>query len=101
VSTAQLAALRESLGAWQSGECNSRTFVSDWREQSALLHSLPDKYATVFNNLLLRVESSALFTEESCSFSAKELADSLAVWLAKATAQLEKATAEKEKATQP
>jgi hypothetical protein len=36
-----------------------------------------------------RMESSALFTEESCSFSQTELIDSLSIWMDKAQRLLE------------
>ncbi|MFS2053286.1 hypothetical protein ACEN8K_31020 [Variovorax sp. CT11-76] len=39
-------------------------------------------------NLLDRLESSALFSEESCSFSQKDLLDNLSLWVDKARAQL-------------
>jgi len=42
--------------------------------------------------LLDRLESSALFTEESCSFSQTDLLDSLAMVLDKAQAQLDTPT---------
>ena len=43
----------------------------------------------MLSDLLDSLESSALFTEESCSFSQRELHDSLGLWLDKARAQLE------------
>ena len=44
---------------------------------------LPEKYSVALENVLSRVESSSLFTEESCSFSKKDLANALKVWLEK------------------
>ncbi len=44
--------------------------------------------ARCFLNLLDRLESSALFSEESCSFSQKDLLDNLSLWVDKARAQL-------------
>jgi hypothetical protein len=41
------------------------------------LQALPPRYGEVLLNLLDRLESSALFTEESCSFSQKDLLDNL------------------------
>jgi hypothetical protein len=40
--------------------------------------------------LLDRLESSALFSEESCSFSHGDLLDSLALWMDKAELRLTK-----------
>jgi len=58
------------------------------RAQEALLHALPARYREVWLDLLDRLESSALFSEESCSFSQTDLFDSLALWLDKAEQQL-------------
>ena len=46
--------------------------------------------ATALQQLLDRLESSALFSEESCSFSQKELLDSLQLWMDKAQTLLDK-----------
>ena len=40
-------------------------------------------------NLLDRLESSALFTDESCSFSQSDLLDSLQLWANKAQQSLD------------
>jgi hypothetical protein len=42
----------------------------------------------VLLNLLDRLESSALFSEESCSFSQKDLVASLQMWVEKARGSL-------------
>lgn len=60
------------------------------RAATALLQALPARYGEVLLNLLDRLESSALFTEESCSFSQKDLTDNLLMWADKAQAQLDK-----------
>ena len=44
--------------------------------------------ATVLHDLLDRLESSALFSEESCSFSQRDLLDNLQTWIDKARGQL-------------
>jgi len=66
--------------------------VADWsaqaRGQQTLLDALPPRYGEVLLGLLDRLESSALFAEESCSFSQVDLFDSLQMWLDKARAQL-------------
>ncbi|MEA3394109.1 MAG: hypothetical protein U9R55_05705 [Pseudomonadota bacterium] len=60
--------------------------------QAARAHTvelnLPPRYADVLHQLLDRLESSALFAEESCSFSQQDLLDSLQLWLDKASQQL-------------
>jgi hypothetical protein len=59
------------------------------RGQQALLQALPARYAEVLHGLLDRLESSALFSEESCSFSQKDLIASLQLWLDKARTTLD------------
>ena len=58
------------------------------RQQTALLAALPPRYSDVLLNLLDRLESSALFSEESCSFSQKDLVANLTMWVEKAQATL-------------
>ena len=80
--------LRQALADLRSNVMTDRAFVQTAREQAALFAALPPKFETVWLNLLDRLESSALFTEESCSFSQTDLLDSLAMVLDKAQAQL-------------
>lgn len=61
------------------------------RSQRALIEALPVRFNEVLLQLLDRLESSALFTDESCSFSHQDLLDSLQLWLDKAQLQLQKA----------
>ena len=58
------------------------------RQQTALLAALPPRYSDVLLNLLDRLESSALFSEESCSFSQKDLVANLTMWVEKAQGTL-------------
>ena len=58
------------------------------RTYTDLLGALPPKFEEVLLQLLDRLESSSLFDEESCSFSQKDLTDSLKLWLDKAGARL-------------
>lgn len=48
------------------------------------MNALPPRYRQVAEDLLGRLEAGSLFMEESCSFSQKDLTDSLATWLDKA-----------------
>ena len=57
----------------------------------ALLAALPPRYAEVLHDMLNRLESSALFTDESCSFSQQDLLAHVQLWLDKATQQLAQA----------
>ena len=80
--------LRQALADLRSHALTDRAFVQTAREQTHLFGALPPKFETVWLNLVDRLESSALFTEESCSFSQTDLLDSLAMVLDKAQAQL-------------
>jgi len=59
-------------------------------QQQTLAATLPPRFSEVLGQLLNRLESSALFTEESCSFSQQDLLDSLQLWIDKAQLQLQK-----------
>ncbi len=72
----------------RSGQIRDADFGALARTRQTLLGMLPSRYATVLSDLLDRLESSALFTEESCSFSRKDLLESLQMWLDKARQQL-------------
>jgi len=61
------------------------------RTQELLLETLGPRYREVLLQLLDRLESSALFSEESCSFSQQGLLDNLQIWLDKAQGQLKSA----------
>ncbi|WGT62925.1 hypothetical protein [Variovorax paradoxus] len=85
----QLDAIGARIDALRSGRGESITALSNKARASAeLLAALPPRYGEVLLNLLDRLESSALFSEESCSFSQKDLLDNLQVWVDKARAQL-------------
>lgn len=81
-------ALAKSFDDLDQGRMDIDQFISLWRAQDALVAQLPPRYAEVLDQLLVRLESSRLFTGDSCSFSNKELLDSLKVWLDKATAKI-------------
>lgn len=84
----QLATLREALQAFERGEYTAATLRALARQQTALLAALPPRYGEVLLNLLDRLESGALFSEESCSFSQKDLVANLEMWVEKARAAL-------------
>lgn len=66
------------------------TFCHASRHYAELLAALPPRFGEVLLGLLDRLESSALFSEESCSFSQKDLLDNIALWLEKARQELDK-----------
>ena len=80
----QLDALQEALDGLAQSQMTAASFSALAEKQVTLLAALPPRYTEVLTQLLTRLESSALFTEESCSFSYKELLGSLQLWLDKA-----------------
>jgi len=88
----ELNTLRQSLTALRGNSLGVSAFASTARNTNALLEALPARYAEVWLGLIDRLESSALFSEESCSFSQVDLLDSLSMWLDKAEQQLNKPT---------
>jgi hypothetical protein len=90
MSTAALATLRHALTTLRSDASTDRAFVHTARAQEALFKALPPKFEEVWLGLVDKLESSALFNEESCSFSQTDLLDSLEMVLDKAEATLQK-----------
>ena len=78
--------LAASLDAFRHDRLDAAALASGWRAAAASWPGLPPRYATVLDQLLAPLEASALFSEESCSFSRTDLADTLAQWLAHARA---------------
>ena len=72
--------------------CHPRHTAFYFLSQDDLLQALPPAFGPVWHQLLDRLESSALFSEESCSFSHGDLLDSLALWLDKAELRLASAS---------
>ena len=87
-ASAQLATLAQALQAFERGDHTAATLSTLARQQTTLLTALPPRYSEVLLNLLDRLESSALFSEESCSFSQKDLVANLTMWVEKAQATL-------------
>jgi hypothetical protein len=84
----QLDAVQTALEQLRSGALTPHALSDMARSQTALLDTLAPRYAEVLLGLLDRLESSALFSEESCSFSQQGLLDNLQVWVDKARGQL-------------
>lgn len=87
----QLQALEDALLRLQDGSITAAALNDQARAAQTLLGALPERYGQVLLQLLDRLESSALFTEESCSFSQTDLHTHLHDWIAKARAQLQPA----------
>jgi len=86
----QLDTLQAALLQLRADTLGVAAFSKVAMQQHSLATALPERFNEVLSQLLNRLESSALFTEESCSFSQKELLDSLQLWLDKARLQLQK-----------
>ncbi len=78
-----LTRMNNTLTACVQGKVSQNVLIQQWRSDAGLL-SLPEKFGAVLDQLLDRLEASALFSEESCSFSQTALLDSLRLWLDKA-----------------
>ena len=78
--------LQQSLQDLSAEQININRFCKIWRGQTELLIALPPQFREVMENLLSRLESGSLFTEESCSFSQADLIAQLRMWLDKAKA---------------
>lgn len=76
--------LDAALQQLRLGKISVVAFASACRAETRWLSTLPPRYSEVLLQLLDRLESSALFSEESCSFSQTALFDSLQLWLDKA-----------------
>ncbi len=79
--------LTRQLDACLQGQLAVAQLSRQWREAATAL-PLPPRYGEVLGNLLDRLEAGALFAEESCSFSQKDLLDGLRAWADKARQQL-------------
>ena len=86
----QLGTLQAALQQLRGDTLGVAAFSQLAMQQQSLASALPERFNEVLAQLLNRLESSALFTEESCSFSQKELLDSLQLWLDKAAPYLQK-----------
>ena len=80
----QLNAIKAKLAQFQAGDIRTTELTDVARDSLVLTSSLPPQFGEVLNNILDRLESSALFTEESCSFSQTGLFENLEVWIQKA-----------------
>lgn len=69
-----------------------RSTVADltrvWRGETELMSALPERFQRFADQHLMQLESASLFTEESCSFSQRDLLDGLRTWVAKARSLL-------------
>ena len=88
VDRLKLTPFTQALQAFERGDHTAAALSTLARQQTTLLAALPPRYSEVLLNLLDRLESSALFSEESCSFSQKDLVANLTMWMEKAQGAL-------------
>ncbi|MFZ4287344.1 hypothetical protein [Variovorax sp. HJSM1_2] len=84
----QCQAMYTALADLRGAPQQTHAFCNSVRGYSVLLAALPARYGEVLLGLLDRLESSAMFSEESCSFSQQDLLANLALWQEKAQALL-------------
>lgn len=82
---AELARLVHLLDAWGHTPADVQA-LSTWVRSGChtLTQALPPHYTVVLHDLTDRLESSALFAEESCSFSQQDLLANLRIWASRA-----------------
>lgn len=74
----------------EEGFESATELVNAFRQEKALLAELPAVFEGALESILERLESTAMFTEESCSFSQGDMLAMLSVWLEKTKSYLEK-----------
>jgi hypothetical protein len=86
---AALDALSRAATALKQGELDAKRFVQTVADSSELIAVLPPAFERVMADIVTRLEASALFGGESCSFSHNELYHALDHWLERARVRLE------------
>ncbi|MFM7972881.1 MAG: hypothetical protein ACKOJ7_09750 [Betaproteobacteria bacterium] len=74
-------ALEAALQAYELDRLSGGALCTAFRDAARHWPGLPPRFFTVLETLLQPLESSALFSEESCAFSRHDLAASLRPWL--------------------
>lgn len=81
--------LRSALERLAGGHISAHQCVAVWRADAPpALAELPPRFGEVLDQLLMRLESSAGFAGESCSFDQQALIAELSLWLDRAEARL-------------
>ena len=81
-------ALEAALQAYELDRLSGGALCAAFRDTARHWPGLPPRFLTVLETLLQPLESSALFSEESCSFSQSGLLDNLQQWLDQARRRL-------------
>lgn len=82
-NTETLARMRSALDQHIGGTLPAVELVTAWREAAPAL-TLPPVFGQAMEELLRRLEMSAVFAQDSCSFSSTAVTDQLRRWLDKA-----------------
>ncbi|MDM0046287.1 hypothetical protein QTH91_17475 [Variovorax dokdonensis] len=80
--------IQDALQDLRSGHGSIDALSACANDARDLLAALPPRFQTVLDDLLDRLNASVLFSEESCSFSQKDLLDGLQGWLDHAHARM-------------
>lgn len=89
-----LSLLPAALEAFAEGALSLEDLARTMRDASQEHEpTLPERYVDVLERLLNQLESSALFSEESCSFSRTDMVAALVEWLARSQDWSDKASA--------
>ena len=84
----ELQTLRTAFERLRRGEINAHAFSALAASPSCVLTALPPRFGEVWQDLMTRLESGALFDAESCSFSQSDLHESIRLWLDKASERI-------------
>lgn len=86
-----IARLKELSELLESSSFETTTaLVERFRAEKPLLNELPSVFEGALESILERLESTAMFSEEACSFSQTDMVAALNVWLEKAESYLRK-----------
>ena len=80
-TTPTAATLGQALSAYEHDQMSGGALCAAFRVAARDWAGLPARFHEVLETLLQPLESSALFSEESCAFSRHDLAASLRQWL--------------------
>ncbi|MDH4395850.1 MAG: hypothetical protein QE278_09245 [Limnobacter sp.] len=88
-STNPLVRVRNLAKALDNDEFATTTeLVHRFRQEKALIAELPSVFEGALEGILERLESTAMFNEEACSFSQTDMFAALSVWVEKAESYL-------------
>lgn len=86
-----LVRLKELSSLLENSEFETtNALIKRFRSEKLLLAQLPTVFEGALESILERLESTAMFSEEACSFSQTDMVAALNVWLEKAESYLRK-----------